>query len=81
MSITGTNANENGNKGTINFTRTGGTTAALTVNYTVSGTAIPGTDYQTLPGSITFGVRSGHGYAACDRHRQQHDHRQHDRPS
>ncbi len=29
-------------------------TAPLTVNYSVSGTAAPGTDYATLPGSITI---------------------------
>jgi hypothetical protein len=28
--------------------------AALTVNYSVSGTATPGSDFTTLPGSITF---------------------------
>lgn len=30
--------------------------APLTVNYTISGTATNGVDYQTLAGSVTFGV-------------------------
>lgn len=40
--------------GTMTFTRTGATTNALTVNYSVSGTATPGSDYTTLPGTITI---------------------------
>ncbi len=39
--------------GTYYFSRTG-TTGALTVNYTVSGTATNGTDYTSLPGSIVI---------------------------
>src|SRR5205823_1190952 len=38
------------------FTRTGDTTGPLTVNYTVGGTATPGTDYTALSGTVTFGV-------------------------
>ncbi len=34
----------------------GNITKALTVNYTLSGKAINGTDYTTLGGSVTFGV-------------------------
>jgi hypothetical protein len=41
--------------GTFRLTRSGGTDGALTVFYTVSGTATPGTDYQTLSGFKTFG--------------------------
>jgi hypothetical protein len=41
--------------GTIRFTRTGGDlAAALTVAYTVGGTATPGADYQSLTRSVTF---------------------------
>ncbi len=35
-------------------TRSGPTTAPLTVNLTPSGTATPGTDYTALPGSVTI---------------------------
>jgi hypothetical protein len=43
-----------GTPATIIFTRTGATTAALAVPYTVSGTAVNGTDYTTLSGSLTI---------------------------
>ncbi|WP_254064201.1 Calx-beta domain-containing protein, partial [Microcystis aeruginosa] len=36
------------------FTRTGVTTNALTVNYSVGGTATNGTDYTSIPTSVTF---------------------------
>lgn len=36
------------------FTRAGATTSALTVNYTIGGTAVNGVDYQTIGNSITF---------------------------
>ncbi|MFE8035226.1 S8 family serine peptidase [Thiohalocapsa marina] len=39
---------------TFRFSRTGDTSAGLSVNYTVSGTATAGTDYQTLGTSISF---------------------------
>lgn len=38
----------------ITFSRTGSTTAALTVPLTIRGTAAAGTDYITLPTSVTF---------------------------
>ncbi|REJ51738.1 MAG: hemolysin, partial [Microcystis aeruginosa TA09] len=40
------------------FTRSGVTTDALTVNYTVGGTATNGTDYTSLPTSVTFAANS-----------------------
>ncbi|MBP9605197.1 MAG: hypothetical protein KBE53_14100, partial [Chromatiaceae bacterium] len=40
--------------GYYTFTRTGGTTTALTVNYTVGGTATAGSDYQALGTSVSF---------------------------
>ncbi|BAG02680.1 Calx-beta domain-containing protein [Microcystis aeruginosa] len=40
------------------FTRTGVTTDALTVNYTVSGTATNGTDYASIPTSVIFAANS-----------------------
>src|SRR5581483_1375077 len=39
------NATEPSTPGNFRFTRTGDTTAALTVSYTVGGTAVAGTDY------------------------------------
>ncbi len=42
--------------GVFTVSRTGATTAALTVNYTVGGTATAGTDYTTLPGSLTIPI-------------------------
>src|SRR5262245_35416374 len=44
--------------GVFTVTRTGATTAALTVNYTVGGTATNGTDYQTLSGSVAIAAGS-----------------------
>lgn len=40
--------------GAFRFTRSGDTTAALTVTYTVTGTAANGTDYQSIPVTVTF---------------------------
>jgi len=40
--------------GTFRFSRTGSTAAALTVTFTVSGTATNGTDYQSVPLTVTF---------------------------
>jgi len=40
------------------FTRSGVTTDALTVNYTVGGTATNGTDYTSIPTSVTFAANS-----------------------
>ncbi len=42
------------NPGQFTFTRTGSIASALTVNYTVRGTATNGIDYSTLGNSITF---------------------------
>jgi hypothetical protein len=57
VSITATdpNAAEAGlDTGTFTFSRTGSTSAALTVNYTVSGSAKSGKDYKTLGSSVKF---------------------------
>jgi subtilase family serine protease len=40
--------------GQFRLTRTGDTSSALTVYFTVSGTATAGSDYVTLPPSVTF---------------------------
>jgi Calx-beta domain/Domain of unknown function (DUF4114) len=42
------------NSGKFSFKRTGSTTDALEVNYTISGSAINGTDYTTVDDTITF---------------------------
>ena len=45
---------ENSSGGPFYLSRTGSTTAALTVNYTLSGTALSGTDYTALSGSAVI---------------------------
>lgn len=40
--------------GAFAVTRMGGADAPLTVNYSVTGTATAGDDYQALPGSVTI---------------------------
>ncbi|MEQ1748466.1 MAG: Calx-beta domain-containing protein [Prosthecobacter sp.] len=40
--------------GTFLLTRSGDTSAALTVYYSVAGSALHGVDYEALPGSVTF---------------------------
>ncbi len=55
VSATDSGASENGpDTGTFTFTRTGSTAAALTVNFTVTGTATAGTDYASLGSSVTI---------------------------
>ncbi len=48
-------ASEDGpENGVFTFTRTGDTSAALTVNYSISGTATNGTDYTTIGTSVVI---------------------------
>jgi len=47
-----------GQDGKFTVFRTGQTNSALTVYYNVSGTAVPGTDYQALSGSVTIGTNN-----------------------
>lgn len=47
--------------GVFRFTRSGSTTSGLTVSYTIAGTAINGTDYATIGGSI--GIPAGLAFA------------------
>lgn len=59
VSVTATDstATEPGsNTGAFTVSRTGDTTAAVTVGYGVGGTATAGTDYMTLSGSVALGV-------------------------
>jgi len=58
VTATDASASEPGNTGTFTISRTGSTAAALVVNYSMSGTAGNGTDYQTLPGSVTIAAGS-----------------------
>lgn len=44
--------------GRFRFTRSGSTAAALTVTFTVTGTATSGVDYQALPVSVNFAAGS-----------------------
>ena len=53
-----TNTGQTANPGRFTFTRTGSTTAALTVNYTIAGSATKGTDYNNLTGTATFAAGS-----------------------
>lgn len=48
--------------GTFRFARTGSTAASLTVTFTVTGTATNGTDYQSVPLTVTFAA----GQATAD---------------
>jgi Lysyl oxidase/Calx-beta domain len=53
------NAAEVGNSaGSVAVTRNGPVTGNLTVTYTVGGTATPGVDYISLPGTLVFDVES-----------------------
>src|SRR5205823_2844586 len=51
-------ADETGTGGTFRFTRSGPTGSALTVTYSVGGTASAGSDYTSLSGSIAFSSSS-----------------------
>jgi PKD repeat protein len=51
---TDANASESGDPGIFTLSRTGDTSGALTVNYSLGGTAVNGTDYQTLSGTVTI---------------------------
>ncbi|HKE42925.1 MAG TPA: Calx-beta domain-containing protein [Steroidobacteraceae bacterium] len=58
VAATDPNASETGNDtGTFTFTRTGSTALALPITFTIGGTAINGTDYNTnLPTSVGSGT-------------------------
>ncbi len=48
------------------FMRTGDTTNPLTVNYTIGGTATNGTDYTSIPTSVTFAANSSTATVTVD---------------
>ncbi len=58
------NAGQTANPGRFTFTRTGNLNAALTVNYTIGGTATRGSDYNNLTGTVSF--RAGSAEAIVD---------------
>jgi hypothetical protein len=59
LAVSPTSVNEDGTTNLVyTFTRSGVTTNALTVNYTVGGTATNGTDYTSIPTSVTFAANA-----------------------
>ncbi|MFB8797048.1 MAG: glycosyl hydrolase family 28 protein [Microcoleus sp.] len=66
VNIAATNmyASESGDVGEFLITRTGNLSQALTVNYTIRGTAENGVDYQTIPNSVTIPVGASTGAIA-----------------
>ncbi len=58
LAATDASASESGDPGRFTFTRTGDTTAALTVYYGIGGSANHGVDYRALPGFVTFAAGS-----------------------
>ncbi len=59
ISTTNSSFSENGAQANFWFSRAGSTVSALTVNYTLSGTATNGADYVSLPGTITIPAGAG----------------------
>ncbi|WP_170863959.1 S8 family serine peptidase, partial [Microcystis aeruginosa] len=64
VAATDADAGEPTNNGQYTLTRTGDTTSDLTVNIAMSGTATNGTDYTTIPATVTF--TSGFSTATVD---------------
>jgi Ca2+-binding RTX toxin-like protein len=55
LSLSPASVTEDGSSNLVyTFTRTTPTTNALTVDYTIGGTATNGTDYATIPAAVTF---------------------------
>ncbi|PYK96234.1 MAG: hypothetical protein DME19_20385, partial [Verrucomicrobia bacterium] len=60
VAATDANASEQGpDSGSFTITRAGDTSSALTVNYSLGGTAQNGIDYQQVETSVTIGAGSG----------------------
>jgi len=53
-----TNSGQTANPGRFTLTRTGSTSSALTVNYSIGGTATNGSDFNRLTGTVTFAAGS-----------------------
>jgi subtilisin family serine protease len=58
ITATDNSASESGDTGIFTISRTGSMASALTVGYTIDGTAGNGTDYGTLSGSVTIDAGS-----------------------
>jgi hypothetical protein len=58
IAATDASAGETANPGAFTLTRTGATDSALTVNLAMGGTATNGTDYTTIPATVTFAAGS-----------------------
>ncbi|NCT46097.1 MAG: endo-1,3-1,4-beta-glycanase ExsH, partial [Microcystis aeruginosa G11-09] len=59
LAVSPTSVTEDGTANLVyTFTRSGVTTNPLTVNYTIGGTATNGTDYTSIPTSVTFAANS-----------------------
>jgi Ca2+-binding RTX toxin-like protein len=59
LAVSPTSVTEDGTTNLVyTFTRSGVTTNPLTVNYTIGGTATNGTDYTSIPTSVTFAANS-----------------------
>ncbi|MEO7414241.1 MAG: Calx-beta domain-containing protein, partial [Opitutaceae bacterium] len=58
VAATDANAAEPSDPGVITFTRNGSTASALTINFTVTGTATAGSDYPSIGTSVTFAAGS-----------------------
>ena len=59
VTVTSTNqpfAYEGGGNGELFFTRSGPVTNALTINFTLTGTAVNGVDYSNLTSSVTLAI-------------------------
>jgi hypothetical protein len=57
---------------TFTFTRTGDTSSPLTVSFAMGGNAIAGTDYNSLPNQVNFGINQSTataGFGAIDDHK------------
>jgi Ca2+-binding RTX toxin-like protein len=67
LTVASTSVTEDGTTNLVyTFTRTGSTTSALTANYTVGGTATNGTDYTSIPTSVTFAANSSTATVTVD---------------
>jgi hypothetical protein len=54
LTATDSSAGESNNPGQFTLTRTGSTASALTVNYSIGGTATNGSDYSSIANSVTI---------------------------
>lgn len=59
VTVTANSAAEPSSNGTFTFTATTAVTSPITVNYTLSGTAIANTDYSAPTGSVTINPAAG----------------------